>query len=107
MNLLLGIALAAVGLSLAAALAFGLVTAWRRVMHDDGPLPLFGMIKRRVLTPEGLKCVANAAILAPAVRRCACCGSKEQCRAWLATGRRGGYPAYCPNGALFEQGNGR
>lgn len=107
MSPLLGIALGVASLLLAAALVFGLVTAFRRVMHDDGPLPLFDMIKRRPLSPEGHECVANAGFLAPAVRRCAFCGSKEQCRAWLASARQEDYPTFCPNAGLFERGNGR
>jgi len=107
MSLLFGITLAASGFLLAAVFGYGLVTAWRRAMHDDGPLPLFGMIKRRRLTPEGLETVANAEILAPAVRRCTFCGSKEQCRTWLASGQQGGYPAFCANSGLFEQESGQ
>ena len=107
MSTLLGIALAVAGLLLATALAYGLATAWRRVMHDDAPLPLFGMIKRHGTTPEGIEAVVSAEKLTLAARRCAFCGSKEQCRAWLASGQQDGYPTFCPNARFFEQVNGR
>lgn len=107
MSPLLGIALAAAGLSLAAAFAYGLVMAWRRAMHDDAPLPLFGMIERHGTTSEGFEAVVSAENLALAARRCAFCGSKEQCRAWLASGQQDGYPTFCPNARFFEQVNGR
>lgn len=107
MSPLLGIVLAVASLLLAAALAYGLATAWRRTMHDDAPLPLFGMIERHGTTPQGLEAVVSAGNLALAARRCAFCGSKEKCRAWLASGRREDYPMFCPNAGLFERGNGR
>lgn len=107
MSPLLGIALAVTLLSLAAALVYGLATVWRRAMHDDAPLPLFGMIERHGTTRQGLEAVVSAGNLALAARRCAFCGSKEQCRAWLASGRQEDYPAFCPNAGLFERGNGR
>ena len=103
MSLLTEIALAVAGLSLAAVYVYWMVVAWQRVIHDDGPLPVFNMIKMRQLSPEGLAAVANAANLAPAVRRCMFCRSKEQCRAWCASGKQGERPAYCPNDGLFEQ----
>jgi hypothetical protein len=107
MSLLLGIALTVAGLLLTAALVFGLVTAYRRALHDDARLPFFGMIERHGTTPEGLAAVVSFENLALAVRRCAFCGSKEQCRAWLTSGRQQDYPAFCPNAGLFERGNGR
>ena len=94
-----------IGLALAAALAYALVTAWRRAMHDGAPLPFFGMIVRRRPAPTGPDSEVGAKLLALAARRCAFCGDKEQCRAWLASGRQDGYPAYCPNADLFDKGN--
>lgn len=107
MSPLLGIALAVAGLLLAAALIYGLATAWRRALHDDARLPFFGMIERHGTTREELAAVVSFENLALAVRRCTFCGSKEQCRAWLASGRQDGYPASCPNAGLFNQGSGR
>ena len=107
MSLLIGITLAVVALSLGAAFVYLLVVAWRIALHDDAPLPLFGMIRRLGTTPQGLEAVVSTENLALAARRCTFCGSKEQCRAWLASGRQDGGPAYCPNSALLEQLDGR
>lgn len=102
MSLLIGIALA-----MAVAWLLLVAAAWRRALHDDAPLPIFGMIYRNGTTAEGLAAVVSSENLALAVRRCAFCGRKEQCRAWLASGQQVGHPAFCPNSALLEQLNGR
>jgi Family of unknown function (DUF6455) len=38
-----------------------------------------------------------------AMRRCAACGSRDACRAWLAEDRpRESCPSFCPNGGVIE-----
>ena len=99
MTTVLGVALAAVVLSLTAALAYALLTSWRRMLQDEAPLPVFAMLDRRqVGDREDLESEA----LAIAARRCAFCGRKQECRAWLASAKSESCPPYCPNAGLFQ-----
>ena len=100
MSTVLGVVLAAVvALSLVAALAFGILTAWRRIMRDDGPLPLFPLLARRSAAPDWKD--LDSGTVALAARRCAFCGRKEECRAWLASAQSGRCPPYCPNASVL------
>lgn len=38
---------------------------------------------------------------AVATRACVYCSTKEECDAWLASGRREGFEAFCPNAAYI------
>ena len=82
-------------------LAFGVGIAWRRVMQDEGPLPIFDMLRRRGLAAEWLEKAGGATAAAHAVRRCALCGSRQECRQRAAAGMPA--PADCPNTGLFAQ----
>lgn len=88
-------------LAVGALLAFGLATAWRRVTQDDAPLPMFDMLRRRGLAPEWIEAAAGTEAMAHAVRRCALCSAKQECRQRAATGIPA--PADCPNSNLFAQ----
>jgi hypothetical protein len=79
-----------------------LVSAWR-MMHDDGELRLERMLKRHGgrldLAVGGL----NTYQAALAVRRCVACPDKTECDAWLASGKRDGSPAFCPNTGFVQR----
>ena len=92
--LLLGVLAAAIALA-----AFGLAAAWRRVMRDRAPLPLYAMLTQHGLSADEVGDALGVEALAFAVRRCAFCGSGEQCRQRLAAGAPA--PADCPNAELF------
>jgi D-arabinose 1-dehydrogenase-like Zn-dependent alcohol dehydrogenase len=89
-----GLALAAIAL-----VACGLVAAWRHLMRDRGPLPLFGMLRQKGVTAFEAGDELGAEALANAARRCAYCGSGDECRQRVAAGTPP--PADCPNAALF------
>ena len=77
----------------AIAYAFAL-TCWR-MLHYDGRLRL-----RRLLARAGTSLAAAPASdceKARAARTCVACGEKARCDAWLASHRRDGYAAFCPN----------
>lgn len=78
---------------------YGLVSAWRKMMRDRGPLPLYGMLKQKGLTPVDAGDRAGLEALAHAARRCAHCSSSAQCEQRVAAGAPP--PADCPNAALF------
>ena len=101
MSSVLDVALAAVvALSLTVALAFAILIGWRRIMRDDGPLPLFALLARRATAPDWKD--PDTGTLALAARRCAFCSRKQECRAWLASAQSGRCPPYCVNTDLFR-----
>ena len=82
-------------------LAFGLAIAWRRVTQDDAPLPILEMLRRGGLATDWLEDAGGAQAVAHAVRRCALCGTRQECRQRAAAGAPA--PADCPNTDLFAQ----
>ena len=99
MSSVLGVALTVVALSLTVVLAFVFLTGWRRIMRDDGPLPLFPLLARRTTAPDWKD--LDTGTLALAARRCAFCGRKQECRAWLSSAQSGRCPPYCPNASVL------
>ena len=95
MSSVLGVALAA----LAVVLGFAFLARWQRIMRNDGPLPLFPLLARRKTAPDRKD--LDTGTLALAARRCAFCGRKQECRAWLASGQSGRCPPYCPNASVL------
>ncbi len=69
-------------------------TAWR--MLHAGSLRLEQVMGRRGtdLAFAGEHAPCDAAV---ATRRCAACAGKAICDEWLASGRRDGFEAFCPN----------
>ena len=98
MSAVFGVSLAAVALLLTVGLAYAVLAAWRRAMHEEGRLPLFALLDRRPAEiREGIGCET----LALAARRCAFCGHKQECRAWVASAKSESCPSYCPNAGVF------
>lgn len=66
---------------------------------NDPRLRLVEMLERKgqKLGDELLHIHADAL----ATRACVYCNSKEECDAWLASGRREGFEAFCPNAAYI------
>lgn len=94
------IALVTATLALIAAAAYAAVVSWRRVMNDDRPLPFFRVLDREGIPVEALR-EASTSRIATAVRRCALCGGKDDCRAAFDAGRPQDAAADCPNADLF------
>jgi hypothetical protein len=91
-NVLLFVPLAAV----AALLGYGLYDAWRRVLRNSTPLPMFGILSREGLSPGEAQEQLGAEALAYATRRCTLCATGGDCSARLAAGD-------CPNAGLFAE----
>lgn len=90
---------AVVAVAALAVLAYALVSAWRKVIRDKAPLPLYGMLRRVGLTaPEAAEQIGVEAV-AHAARRCALCGSSDECQQRVAAGTPP--PADCPNVEVF------
>ena len=91
-NVLIFAPLAAV----AALMGYALFDAWRRVLHDSTPLPLFDLLSREGLSPGEAQEQLGAEALAYATRRCTLCATGGDCSARLAAGD-------CPNAGLFAE----
>ena len=98
MNTYAAIALGAAGFAALCAIAYTV----RRVMNDGAPLPFFRMLARRGLDTAQLEDAVGARQLALAVRRCALCGGKDDCRAAFEAGHPEAVEANCPNTGFFE-----
>ena len=79
-----------------------LLAALREIFTDTAALPFFEVVQRRGLTVPQLEARLGMASLARAVRRCALCAGKGECRAELASGAVTD-PSDCPNAAFFHR----
>jgi hypothetical protein len=82
--------------ALAALLGYGLFDAWRRVLRESTPLPLFDLLRGAGLSPGEAQDALGAEALAYAARRCTLCVGGADCSARLAAGD-------CPNASLFAE----
>jgi hypothetical protein len=101
MSTLESISLALVLVALTAIVAYAVLAGWRRVMNDERQLPFFRVLERERI-PQAALDEAGDLRIALAVRRCALCGGKDDCRAAFAAGRPHEAAADCPNAELFE-----
>lgn len=84
-------------LAIVALLLWGSVEGLRRLLKDEGPLPLFAMLDRQGVTLRQVEEVAGMQEMARAARRCALCASRSDCD---------GHAAWCPNEALLRRAKG-
>jgi hypothetical protein len=71
------------------------------MLRDDGRLRLRRMLARNGVRPAA---AANEYLeAARATRRCVACADKARCDAWLASHRREGFDAFCPNAAFISR----
>jgi hypothetical protein len=80
---------------------YGLANAWRHVMRNNAPLPLYGMLRHEGFTAREAGNELGVEALAYAARRCALCGYGAECRQRLAACQAA--PADCPNAVLFTR----
>lgn len=73
----------------------------RRMLRDDGRLRLRRMLVRNGVRPATV--ASEYYETARATRRCVACADKARCDAWLASHRRGGFDAFCPNAAFISR----
>lgn len=83
-------------------IAMSLLAAWREMFADRTALPFFEVVQRRGLTLAQLEAGAGIASLARAVRRCALCAGKGECREELAADPAA-QPRDCPNAAFLRR----
>jgi hypothetical protein len=80
-------------------LLYAIVAQSWRMLHDDGRLRLRCMLARHG-TPMAAADASDYE-MALATRRCVACAGKAQCDAWLASRKRDGFEAFCPNAAFI------
>ena len=82
-------------------IAYGMFVMSRRMLQDDGRLRLRRMLVRHGVRPGAV--ASEYYEIARATRRCVACGDKPRCDAWLASHRREGSEAFCPNAAFIAR----
>ena len=95
------IVLGMAALLLLAFIGYGLFVESRRMLQYDGRLRLRRMLVRNGVRPSSVADEYYA--VARATRRCVACADKARCDAWLASHRRDGFDAFCPNAAFISR----
>jgi hypothetical protein len=94
-----GIVLGMAALLLLGTIGYGVFVESRRMLRDDGRLRLRRMLVRNGVRPATV--AGEYCETARATRRCVGCADKARCDAWLASHRREGFDAFCPNAAFI------
>ena len=76
---------------------------WRRGWSDSRPVLLGELLRSQGEGVARLAIAPGGHGFALAVRRCLDCEAKVQCRAWLDSGKREGYEAFCPNAGFVAR----
>jgi hypothetical protein len=96
-----GIVLGMGALLLLGLVGYGVLVESRRMLRGDGRLRLTRMLVRHGVAPSAVANEYNE--VARATRRCVACADKSRCDAWLASHRREGSGAFCPNAAFISR----
>ncbi len=73
---------------------------YRRAITREGPYPFGALMQRLAISADGA--AGHEYELTAAVSRCASCNAADRCRDWLASGRREGVEAFCPNASILR-----
>lgn len=73
-----------------------------QAVADNSPTLLSKVLAAQGLDPLQAMSSSEGREFGLAVRRCTRCGGRDRCRAWLASGARDGYQAFCPNAAFIQ-----
>ena len=68
-----------------------------------GPLPLYEMLRRQNPRAATMAIASGSRDFAIAVRQCVTCTARTQCRAWLDSGEREGFDAFCGNSGYLSR----
>lgn len=96
-----GIVLGMAALLLLGVIGYGVFVESRRMLRDDGRLRFRRMLVRNGVRPATV--ASEYYETARATRRCVACAEKARCDAWLASHRRDGFDAFCPNAAFISR----
>lgn len=94
---------AAGAFGLVAALGWALLSAWREASRDEAPPLILRAFVRLGVDGQRFEGEVEGRQLAEAMRRCAFCRRKAECRAALDTGDGRGFLRFCPNAEFFAR----
>ena len=89
------------GLVGAIALAAVFLALWRGA--PDVPVFLHAMLRRQGDDVARLATASGSRDFALAVNQCRCCNAAARCRAWLDSGKREGFDAFCANAGYVSR----
>jgi hypothetical protein len=95
--------LAAGTFGLVAAMGWALLAAWRDASRDPAPPPILRAFARLKVDAHRFEGEFEMRQLAEAMRRCAFCRRKAECRAELETADGRGFLRFCPNAEFFAR----
>lgn len=95
--------IAFLGAGLVALIAVGatFLVLWRGA--SDAPVLLDAMLRRQGDDVARLATASGSRDFAVAVRQCLGCPATVRCRAWLDSGKRQGYEAFCSNAGYVSR----
>ena len=73
---------------------------YRRAITREGPYPFGAIMQRLAISAD--HAAGHEYALTAAVSQCVSCSAAERCRDWLASGRREGVEAFCPNASILR-----
>jgi hypothetical protein len=76
---------------------------WRRMIAEGPGLPLWRFLRREGITRDDAADAVSAKAVKQAELACSVCGSRQECRGQLLTGKTAVPPANCPNRRLFRE----
>jgi hypothetical protein len=79
------------------------VTLWNRGLDDSSPVLLEQMLRRQGDAAARVALACGDRNFAFALRQCTRCSRSAECRAWLTSGARDGYQAFCPNAGYVQR----
>lgn len=78
-------------------------TLWMEGYGDASPVLIERLLRSQGDEVARLALATGDRAFAQAIRRCARCTEAAQCRAWLHSGAREGYQAFCPNAGFVHR----
>jgi hypothetical protein len=70
---------------------------------SDKPVLLYAMLQRQGGGVARVATASGSRDFALAVNQCLCCNSAARCRAWLDSGKREGFDAFCGNAGYVSR----
>ena len=83
------------------ALGVTFLALWRGA--SERPVLLYAMLRRQGDDVARVATGSGSSDFALAVNQCLCCNAAARCRAWLDSGKRQGFEAFCANAGYVSR----